>query len=82
LHWDGSSKLSLNEFANNAGTGNTSGILSGTYSVTNSSNGRVTGLINNVSNNLVFYMISGSDGYVLQNDSSWEVSGTTSLQQP
>jgi hypothetical protein len=82
LHWDGSSKLSLNEFANNAGTGNTSGILSGTYSVTNSSNGRVTGSINNVSNNFVFYMISGSDGYVLQNDSSWEVSGTTSLQQP
>ena len=82
LHWDGTSKLSLNEFANSAGSGNTSGILSGTYSVTNSSNGRVTGSINNVSNNFVFYMISASDGYVLQNDSGTEVTGATNLQQP
>jgi hypothetical protein len=80
LHWDGSGNLSLNEFANSGGTGQTSGLLSGTYSVANGANGRVTGSVSNVSNNFVFYMISSSDAYVLQNDTDAEVTGTMSEQ--
>lgn len=80
LHWDGSGKLSLNEFANSDGSGQTPGLLSGTYSVTDASNGRVTGSISNVSSNFVFYMISDTDGYVLQNDASAAVSGVMSKQ--
>jgi hypothetical protein len=78
LQWDGQGNLTLNEAVNVSGTPSLSGFVSGTYSV--SSNGRATGIISNLSNNLVFYLISGSDGYVLQNDSSTEIDGTTSKQ--
>ncbi len=80
LHWDGRGNLSLNEFANSAGTSQTPGLLSGTYTVASGANGRVTGSINSVSNNFVFYMISNTDAYVLQNDSSTEISGVMSQQ--
>ena len=81
LHWDGSGHLSLNEFANSAGFTQTPGLLSGTYSVTDAGNGRVTGSVNSVSSNFVFYMISSTDGYILQNDSGAEISGIMSKQQ-
>jgi hypothetical protein len=54
-------------------------VLSGRYSV--SSNGRTTGSINTLSNNLVFYLVSGSDAYVVQNDSGVQIDGTVSKQQ-
>jgi hypothetical protein len=80
LHWDGRGNLSLNEFANSAGSSQTPGLLSGTYTVATGANGRVTGSVNSVSNNFVFYMISNTDAYVLQNDSSTEISGVMSQQ--
>ena len=80
LHWDGKGNLSLNEFANSAGFSQTPGLLSGSYSVATGTNGRVTGSINTVSNSFVFYMISSSEGYILQNDSNTEISGDMSQQ--
>jgi hypothetical protein len=61
------------------GSTNASGIISGSYSVT--SNGRVTGSINNLSGNLVFYLVSGSSGYILQNDTGFQISGAMTEQQ-
>jgi hypothetical protein len=78
LQWDGSGKLILNEFSNANGVITVPIVLSGSYSV--SGNGRATGSISNLSNNLVFYLISGTDGYLIQNDSGVQISGTTSKQ--
>jgi hypothetical protein len=77
LQWDGTSKLILNEFTNAAGTPNTA-TLSGNYAV--SANGRTGASISNLSSNLIFYLISGSDAYVVQNDSGVELNGTISKQ--
>jgi hypothetical protein len=81
LQWNGSGGLILNEFINLSGSNNTPGFLSGSYSV--SSNGRATGKINSTGNNInfAFYLISGSQAYVLQTDPNAEVDGTTQLQQ-
>ena len=79
LQWNGSGKLVLNEFTNSNGVITVPIVLSGTYSV--SSNGRTTGSINSLSNNLVFYLVSGSNAYVLQNDSGVQIDGTISKQQ-
>ncbi len=79
LQWDGSGKLVLNEFSNAAGVITVPIVLSGSYSV--SGNGRATGSITNLSNNLVFYLVSGNDAYVIQNDSGVEINGTISKQQ-
>jgi hypothetical protein len=82
LQWDGKSNLILNEAANSGSGAQTGIVLSGTYSV--SGNGRTTGTINNLSltnNDLIFYLISGNDAYVLENDPGTEISGTVSKQQ-
>jgi hypothetical protein len=68
----------LNEFTNAAGVINSGILLSGNYSV--SSNGRTTGSLANLSNNLVFYLISANDAYVVQNDTGVEIAGTISQQ--
>jgi hypothetical protein len=78
LQWDGKGNLTLNEVVVNTGTA-TNVVLSGSYSV--GTNGRTTAAINTLSNNLVFYLISPTDAYVLQNDVSTEVGGTMSKQQ-
>ena len=41
-------------------------ILSGNYAV--SANGRTGASISNLSNNLIFYLVSGNDAYVVQTD--------------
>jgi hypothetical protein len=82
LQWNGSGNLILNEAVNSGAGAQTGIILSGTYSV--SSNGRTTGTISNLSltnNDLIFYLISGNDAYVLENDAGTEISGTISKQQ-
>ena len=79
LQWDGSGKLTLNEFTNANGVITVPIVLSGTYSV--SSNGRATGSINTLSNNLIFYLVSGSSAYVVQNDTGVQIDGTISKQQ-
>jgi hypothetical protein len=78
LQWDGSGKLILNEFSNAAGSPN-SAVLSGNYSV--SANGRTGASISTISNNLIFYLVSGNDAYIVQNDSGVELNGTISKQQ-
>jgi len=78
LQWDGAGNLTLDEFINRSGTTQASGFITGTYSV--ASNGRASGAISGLSNNLVFYLISGSDGYILQNDTGTEIDGALSKQ--
>ena len=78
LQWDGAGNLTLDEFINRSGTTQTPGFITGTYSI--ASNGRASGAISGLSNNLVFYLISGSDGYILQNDTSTEIDGVMSKQ--
>src|ERR1700730_16173264 len=75
LQWDGSGKLILNEFTNTAGSPSTA-TLSGHYAV--SANGRTGSSISNLSSNLIFYLVSGNDAYVVQNDSNVELNGTIS----
>jgi hypothetical protein len=82
LQWDGSGNLKLNEFVNDTGSTNSPGLLTGTYSV--AANGRATGNINTLSvnsNDLIFYMISNTDGYVLQEDPGTELIGRISQQR-
>ena len=78
LQWDGSGKLILNEFTNVAGNINSPVLLSGNYAV--SGNGRTGASISNLSSNLIFYLISASDAYVVQNDANVEINGTISKQ--
>jgi hypothetical protein len=78
LQWDGSGNLTLNEFTNAAGVINVPILLSGNYSV--SGNGRTAGSLTALSNNLVFYLISGNDAYVVQNDPGVQIVGTMSKQ--
>ena len=72
------SRAARNEFTNAGGVITFPIILSGNYLV--SSNGRTAASISNLSNNLVFYLISGSDAYVLQNDSGVQITGTLGKQ--
>jgi len=78
LQWDGAGNLTLDEFINRSGTTQTPGFIAGTYSV--ASYGRATGVISGLSNNLVFYLISGSEAYILQNDTGTEIDGVISKQ--
>ena len=78
LQTDGKGNLSLNELLNREGAISAPGLLPGTYTV--SRNGRAVGSVSNLSNNLVFYMISGNSGYVLQNDAGAEIAGTVGHQ--
>ena len=78
LQTDGKGNLSLNELLNRGGVVSAPGLLPGTYTV--SSNGRVGGSVSSLSNNLVFYMISGNSGYLLQNDAGAEIAGTSAHQ--
>jgi hypothetical protein len=79
---DGNGNLTLNEEANGLTStlpGNISDVvLSGNYSV--SGNGRATASINSLSSNVVLYMVSSNQAYMLQNDTGVEVSGQVTLQ--
>jgi hypothetical protein len=80
---DGKGNLHLNEEANSfdgtlPGVINDPGTLSGNYTV--DGNGRVAASINSLSSNLVMYMVSPGQAYILQNDSGVEISGTVTLQ--
>ena len=56
----------------------TANTLSGTYSV--GTNGRTTSTVNNLSNNLIFYMVSGNSGYMLQADTGVDIGGAFAKQ--
>ncbi len=79
IHWDGSGNLGLTEFVNVTGNENLSGILNGTYTV--SSNGRAVGSVANLSSNLIVYLASGTEGYMLQGDSGVEINGMMGTAQ-
>jgi hypothetical protein len=82
LQWDGDGHLTLNETVN-SGSGASSGVvLPGTYSI--DTNGRAVGTITNLSlsnGDMVVYLISGTDGYILENDPGTEISGKISQQR-
>jgi hypothetical protein len=79
LNWNGTSSVTMRALINVTGTINPPTNFSGTYTV--SSNGRVVGSFNNISNNIVFYMISSTDAYILENDTNIEVYGNMTKQQ-
>ncbi len=79
LQADGNGRLTLNEVANAGGAISVPGPLSGTYSV--STNGRTTASISSLSSNLIFYLVSSNDAYIVQADSGTEISGIISKQQ-
>jgi hypothetical protein len=79
LKFDGSSKLTLNEFANEFNGGASPGLIAGTYSV--GANSRIVANFNsNPPLNLVMYPVSSSQAYALQKDSMFITSGTLELQ--
>jgi hypothetical protein len=76
---DGSGNLTLNYVLTQPGSASQTASPTGTYSV--ASNGRATGSVTNFSSNLVFYLISGSDGYILRADTGTQVAGSFTKQQ-
>ena len=82
ISFTNSGNLTWNEAVNDSQTGpHSPGFLSGNYSV--SSNGRAAATVNNLSvtqNDLIFYLISGSQAYMLQNATGYEIDGFTALQ--
>jgi hypothetical protein len=78
LKFDGSSNLTLNEFANEFNGGASPGLIAGTYSV--GPNSRIVANLNGNTLNLVMYAVSNSKVYSLQQDSMIITSGTLELQ--
>lgn len=83
LQFNSGGKLTLNELANASNTGGggqSPGILTG--SQTTATNGRITGSTGNGGGGVdfVMYAVSGSQAYVLQNDSGVITAGTLELQ--
>ena len=85
MQFDGSSKLSVAELFNGTLSGGGAqppqgGGLTGNYQI--DSTGRIVGSLSNSSGgfDLVMYAVSGSDAYILQPDTSFQISGTISLQ--
>ncbi len=76
---DGAGKLTLNYVLTGPALNSPTVSLSGTYTV--ATNGRATGSVANVSSNLVFYLVSGTNGYLLQADSGEAVAGIFTKQQ-
>jgi hypothetical protein len=78
LHSDGAGNLSLAEVLNRTGLVTTPGCLAGTYSV--APNGRVAANIPSLSSNLVLYMVSTDQAYLLQGDAGTEIFGGAAIQ--
>lgn len=79
IQWNGGGSLTWNESVNSGGTIQQPGFLAGNYSV--SGNGRVAAAVSNLSSNIVGYMVSGSNAYILQNDAGVEIIGQMNLQK-
>ena len=78
LQADGTGILNLAELLNRTGIVTVPGCLPGTYTV--GTNGRVSGSVNTVSTNFIFYMVSGSKAYLLQADPGVQISGGMAQQ--
>jgi dipeptidyl aminopeptidase/acylaminoacyl peptidase len=76
--WNGQGSLTWNEALNNSSSGfSTTGNLAGTYSV--SSNGRAAATVNNLSitsNDIVLYLVTPSQAYMLQNTTGVQIVGS------
>jgi hypothetical protein len=82
IQWKGNGNLTWKEVVNNSGQASASGGLSGSYTV--GSSGRTTATVSNLSesnNDIVFYLVSGSSGYILENDPGVEINGMMNMQQ-
>jgi hypothetical protein len=84
LIWDGAGNLTANLVEVDTGSG-TSGVVTSTYAVDPDNSGRAStslaGLPSSTANtDLVFYLTSGSTGYMLQNDGNTEIGGSMVLQ--
>jgi hypothetical protein len=79
LSWNGTSSVTMRTIVNVTGSITNPTNFPGTYTV--SSNGRAVGSLNGISNNLVFYLISPTDAYILENDTNIEIQGSMSKQQ-
>ncbi|HEV2730334.1 MAG TPA: hypothetical protein VGV15_09905, partial [Terriglobales bacterium] len=83
MNWDGNGNMTFYEAVNSGLSGTRLlGFFSASYSV--ASNGRATATISNVSltnNDFVFYLVSGNDAYILENDTGVEISGVASKQR-
>ncbi len=79
LQWDGSGKLILNEFTNASGIDH--GADHTFRKLRGFGNGRTRGSISSLSNNLIFYLVSGNDAYMVQTDTGVQINGTISKQQ-
>jgi hypothetical protein len=79
LSADGAGNLNLAEVLNRTGVVTSPGCLTGTYAV--SANGRVVANVASLSGNLVIYMVSNNQGYLLQGDSGTEIFGGMAVQQ-
>ena len=83
IQWNGSGGLKLSEAVNDSGNVSGSGTITGTYSVT--SNGRVAASVSGLgssNSDVIVYLVSGSQGYMLENDNGVEVLGVTQAQAP
>lgn len=80
LQFNSGGNLTLDELANATVNGAQTNVLTGTSTV--ASNGRITETLSNQTGQLglVIYAVSGSQAYVLQNDSGAITSGTVELQ--
>jgi hypothetical protein len=82
IQWKGDGTLNWNEAVNNSGSIGSSGGLTGTYTV--GTNGRSAATVNSLSesnNDLVFYLVSGTNAYMLENDTGVEINGAMNEQQ-
>ena len=81
LEFDGTTKISLDEDENGSALGSVGQGRSGSYTV--GANGRVVGNLGggNLPLDFVLYAVSGSQGYVLQQDAGLITSGTIVRQQ-
>jgi hypothetical protein len=80
LRWDGAGGLKLFELVNASGVVNVPGTLNGTYTTDANGLGRTAGTIDTISDNMVFYLVSGNKAYILQNDVNTELDGMTEIQ--
>jgi hypothetical protein len=77
--FDGNGNMTVRQFAN-AGGFSSQATLAANYQAVSSGNGRVLVAIDQISNNVVLYMVSTNEAYILQNDPGIGISGAMSKQ--
>ncbi len=75
---DGKGGLNTVYLLNRTGVVSSPGCLSGTYTI--SANGRVVGNVTSLSSNLVLYMVSPNQAYILQGDGGAQIYGGMAVQ--